>query len=111
MQRALVAFQSAKAGYLLDQSACHAGTKIPLSPGTLPSYETFRTGASNTLRVRCQSGSQLRVRAKATFTPSGVPVSVKLALETGSKPRTLAYIDWTPQRIATYIARSECSDR
>jgi hypothetical protein len=111
MQHALVAFQSAKAGYLLDQEACGNGPRIALSPGPLGVYETFRKGDPGTLRVRCYSSSEIRIRAKASFARSGVPLSVKLAVETVTKPRLLAYVDWTPARISTYLARSECFDR
>lgn len=95
---------TAKAGYTLDGSDCKAAKSIPLSPNGLRSAGVFTgSGAAGIYRA-CDLAQPATFRMRLTLAKSGLPVAAKLAIRSGKKLRPIAYVDWTPTRIRSWLA-------
>ena len=98
---------NAKKGFTtsLDQN-CTKASPVVLAPSGLPKegvYLRNEPGLGGDYGYRCLSGSRITIRMHANISTAGSPTSARLIVRTGKKLRPVAYIDWRPDKVTTYL--------
>ena len=99
----------AQHGYGFSTDICKRAPRIPLARSGLPFYGVFKTGepgfGSLDNGARCWVGTRITVRVRAIVGANDTPVSGAVAMRTGKrKLRPMAYIEWTPKRVAVWMS-------
>ena len=106
------AITSARGGYGSTHSpSCKPAAKISLARGALPLFDTIRSpnaGLGDGGNASCFTANRITARLHATIV-RGTPVAAQLAVRSGKKQRPIAFIDWTPKRVAVYFS-DDCHD-
>jgi len=106
-QLELVAVQSALEGFILDKNVCEPAQPVPFGHSGLSLDGVYRLGDLPAGPAkRCFAGNRIRIRLRITLSKDGKPVKAVLAVR-GREP--IAYVTWTPTRIAAYFS-SDCRD-
>jgi hypothetical protein len=94
-------------GYGWPDQMCTKTKSIPLARGGLPLYGVFKQGerglGSFDNGAACWVGTRVSVRVHAVLDGNDKPTSGTLALRSGKKLRPIAYVEWTPRRVAVYF--------
>ena len=90
---------------------CKRAARIPLTPGTLPKFGTYRNGSPGTgigvNSVDCFVGARATLRMRVTLGTGDRPTAAQISLRTGPKLRPIAFVDWTPNQVVVY-ATDDC---
>jgi hypothetical protein len=84
---------------------CTAAPRIPLAPSGVPregAYRSYSSGLGEGMGARCPAATRITIRLRATIL-KGVAVAAQLAVRSGKKQRPLAYVDWAPKKVTTYL--------
>ncbi len=87
--------------------ACKAAPRVVLGPAGLPKegvYLRNERGLGGDFGYRCFSGARITIRSHVVISSAGAPTSARLIVRTGKKLRPVAYIDWTPNKVTTYLS-------
>jgi hypothetical protein len=101
----LFAFDTAHSGIVLDSSSCHATKAFPLARAGLPSSGVFKGGQSLAFNFNCYLPGPVVFRLRVVRDHSGTPTSATLAMRLGKHARQIAYVVWTPKRVAAYATQ------
>lgn len=101
----LFAFDTAHSGVVLDSSSCHATKAIVLGRGGLPSSGVFKGGQSLGFNFHCYLAGPVVFRLRVIRDQSGTPTSATLEVRLGKHNRQIAYVVWTPKRVAAYATQ------
>jgi hypothetical protein len=95
---------SARKGFFPGvQPPCRAEkTPVALGPSGLPQEGVYLYNEPR-LDDRCLSGSRITIRLRANL-KKGAPYTAKLAVRTGKKLRPMVFVDWTPNKVTTYLS-------
>jgi hypothetical protein len=104
----LFAFDTAHSGLVLDNSSCHAARTFALARAGLPSSGVFKGGQSVGFNFNCYLAGPVVFRLRVVRDRSGTPTNATLAVRIGKHSRPIAYVVWTPKRVAAY-ATARCS--
>ena len=81
---------------------------LPLKPSGLPLYDVYTNGQAGLGAMdsgaQCFVGARATMRVHASIGRNDTPVSGQLALWTGKKPHPVAFVQWTPKRVAVYLS-------
>jgi hypothetical protein len=102
-----VSVTSFRGGFGIDQQRCHAASQIALERSGLPKdadYLPNQPGVGGMFGATCLSASTITVRLRTRIAASGAPVWAKLAVRSGKKLRPIVYVDWTPDKVTTYLS-------
>jgi hypothetical protein len=98
---------SAKNGYSPVEPSCRAvHDAVPLVPAGLPKDAVYRRNQTR-LEGRCLSGGRITIHLRAQL-EGGAPYAAKLAVRTGKRLRPLVFVDWTPDKVTTWLS-PDCS--
>jgi hypothetical protein len=105
----LFAVDTRYSGFLLDRSRCRTvRTKISLARAGLPSAGVFVAGNSRGLGGHCAATGHVILRLRVHLDSSGKPEDAKVAVWNESKQqkptRPIAFLQWSPQRLLTYLS-------
>lgn len=92
-----------------DKNLCKPAPRIPLSHAGIPRegvYVKGETGLNGGAGARCLSGATITVRVHATIV-AGAATAGQVAVRSGKHLRPMAFVDWTPKRLTTYLT-SDC---
>ena len=92
-----------------DASWCTPAPRIPLAPAGVPRegvYPRYSPGLGDGAGSRCPTAARVTIRIRTTIL-GGTPVAAQLAVRSGKKQRPIAFVDWTPKQVTTYLA-SDC---
>ena len=102
----LVGVANVRNGYAAPSADwCKPAARIPLAVSGIPAegvYRSYSQGLGQGQGARCMSGATITVRLRATIL-NGVAVAAQLAIRTGKKLRPIAFVDWTPKKVSTYL--------
>lgn len=89
-------------------SLCIAAKALPLRPSGLPLYDVYTNGQAGLGAMdsgaQCFVGARATMRVHANIGRNDTPVSGQLALWTGKKLHPVAFVQWTPKRVAVYLS-------
>jgi hypothetical protein len=95
-----------------DPGFCRPAPQIPLTHVGLPLEGVYKAGeagiGSMDNGAQCLVGAHIAVRVHAVVGRNDRPTSGALAVRTGKKLRPVAYVEWTPKRVAVYMS-DDCS--
>jgi hypothetical protein len=103
----LFAFDTAHSGLVLDNSSCHPARTFALSRAGLPSSGVFKGGQSLGFNFACRLPGPVVFRLRVVRDHAGTPTNATLAVRLGKHSRPIAYVLWTPKRVAAY-ATTRC---
>jgi len=86
---------------------CSKAPQVPLGPAGLPKegvYVRNGPGLGGDFGYRCLSGNRITIRMHAVISKAGAPTAAQLIVRTGKKLRPVAFIDWTPSKVTTYLS-------
>jgi hypothetical protein len=108
----LAAVAEAPGGFGFPSTASVTVARAPLTQAGLPAAEVFvkGDGLGSGNGMTCLSGSRITIRIHATLDSTNTPVAAKVAIRTGKKARSIAYLDWTPKRLVAYVS-PDCRNR
>jgi hypothetical protein len=98
----LFAFDTAHSGLVLDSSSCHPAKTIVLARASLPSSGIFKGGQSLGFKFACNLPGPVVFRLRVARDHAGTPTSATVAVRLGKQSRPIAYVVWTPKRVAAY---------
>jgi hypothetical protein len=102
-----ILFQAAKNSVRVDQGICRRSSrKVALVPSGLPAFETVTPSFVGDVQARCTTTKRVLVRfriAMKNHTPQRALIAVR---DDNAKLRKLAFFNWKPGRIASWLARS-----
>lgn len=84
---------------------CRPAPRIPLAASGVPRegvYRSYSGGLGEGNGARCPSAATVTIRLRATIL-KGVAVAAQLAVRSGKKERPIAFVDWTPKKVTTYL--------
>jgi hypothetical protein len=91
-----------------DPGFCKPTAQIPLSRAGLPLEGVYKAGeagiGSMDNGAQCLVGGHIAVRVHAVVGRNDTPTSGAIAVRTGKKLRPVAYVEWTPKRVAVYMS-------
>jgi hypothetical protein len=105
--RALFVAGTVSSGYTLDGTVCRpASTRVPLAASGLPAAGVFKRGYYTSLAGVCAFKGRALVRVRVRLDAKGDAARAQLAVwrQAGPKPQPLAYIDWSPSLVRTYLS-------
>jgi hypothetical protein len=88
-----------------DSNWCKPAPRIPLAPSGVPQegvYKSPSQGLGEGMGSRCRSATTVTIRLRATIL-KGIAVAAQLAVRSGKKQRAIAYVDWSPKQVTTYL--------
>jgi hypothetical protein len=104
----LGAIGDASQGYGWPDAMCTKTAPIPLARSGLPLYAVYKTGerglGSFDNGAACWVATRVAVRLHVTIGKNARPTAGQLALRSGKKLRPIAFVDWTPKRVAVYFS-------
>ena len=84
-----------------DSHRCRrTNASVPLTPARLVPNSVVTTTFVGAFGALCATGSSIDFHVRATLS-HGTPTHARIAIRSGRKP--VAYVDWSPTRIATYF--------
>jgi hypothetical protein len=98
----LFAFDTAHSGLVLDNSSCHPAKAFTLARAGLPSSGVFKGGQSLGFNFACHLAGPVVFRLRVVRDRAGTPTSAAVAVRLGKQSRPIAYVLWTPKRVAAY---------
>ena len=92
-------------GFKLTAGRCRPTTaKVPLARSGMHPDVVLRTDYYTTFSARCPLSGRVLLHLDVHRSASGEPTSAKLAVWRPGKP--LAFVDWRPSLIRTYLSRA-----
>src|SRR5262249_51795804 len=99
-------FQAVKNSLRVDQAICRRSSrKVALKPAGLPAFETVTPTFVGDIQARCATTKRVLVRFRITMkshTPQRALIAVR---DDGATLRKLAFFNWKPRRIASWLAK------
>jgi hypothetical protein len=103
----LGAVSGAPRGYGFPDGMCTKTKPIALARAGLPLYGVYKPGerglGSFDNGAACWVGARITVRVHAVVDAKDRATSGTIALRSGKKLRPIAYVEWTPKRVAVYF--------
>jgi hypothetical protein len=103
---ALLGVANVQNGYAAPAAGwCVAAPRIPLAHDGIPRegvYPKYSDGLGQGIGSRCMTAGRVTIRLRATIV-GATPVAAQLAVRSGKRQRPVAYVDWTPKRVTTYL--------
>jgi hypothetical protein len=103
----LFAFDTTHSGVVLNSSSCSATKTIALARIRLPSSEVFKGGGGMGFNFSCYLPGPVVFRLHVVRDRAGTPTAATLAVRIGKRSRPIAFVVWTPKRVAAY-ANAKC---
>ncbi len=92
-------------GFQLDGSSCRpVKRQIPLIRAKLPSAGVYGAGVFSGFGARCLLPGRVLLRVRLHLDAAGKPQSALLALRLQTKNRPVAFVRWSPKRVAAYLS-------
>jgi hypothetical protein len=89
-------------------SLCTPAKAVTLRPSGLPLYDVYTNGqpglGATDNGAQCFVGGRATMRVHANIGRNDTPVSGQIALWTGKKLHPVAFVQWTPKRVAVYLS-------
>ena len=108
----LLAVETDKSNYTLDQRCSRSKTSVRLTHRGLRSAGVVKSGYFQSLTAYCGVPSRVLVRYRIGFDSSGKPATATLAVwakrKHSSRLRQIGYVQWSRSRSITYYSPKSC---
>jgi hypothetical protein len=100
-----ILFQAVKNSLAVDRANCRRSSrKVALRAAGLPHYQTVTRTVGGEVQVRCSAAKRVLVHLRIEM-QNGTPQQALIAVRnTDLKRRKLAFFNWKPRKIASYVA-------